>query len=240
MEKMKLVKELKEIPRVLSIIPARGGSKGLPRKNIINLAGKPLISWTIEASLASDYINKTVVSSEDDEILKIAQYYGSDIIRRPSELSRDSTNSELVIKHVLDEFANDNIVFDYVVLLQPTSPLRSADNIDSAFRILFDNDATAIISVCEINNKVLKAFRKTDNGYMEGIANNFFPFMRRQDLPSVFMPNGAIYIIKTNIFLQNNQLFTDKTLPYEMPENISIDVDTLEDIDKIAKLLESL
>jgi len=237
MKNLKLVKGLNLESKILSIIPARGGSKGLPRKNIIDLAGKPLISWTIDASLTSKHITKTIVSSEDDEILKISQQYGADIIKRPTELAHDSSNSEDVIKHVLEEFTKANTIFDYIVLLQPTSPLRSADNIDSAFEIIFNTNATAIISVCEIDNKVLKAFLKTNVGYLKGISNNSFPFMRRQDLPKVLLPNGAIYIISTSEFLQNNKLFTDKTLPYQMSKNESVDIDSIEDIYKIESFL---
>ncbi len=217
---------------ILAIIPARGGSKGLLRKNIIDLAGKPLIAWTIEASLNSKYITKTVVSSDDDEILNISKQYKSDIIKRPSELSLDTTASEPVVKHAIENLKkNEN--FDYLVLLQPTSPLRDVKNIDDAFDILFKSDANALISVVETNNKILKAFKQNKDGYIDGISNNKYPFMRRQDLPKIYLSNGAIYIIKIDEFLNNNSFFTNKTISYVMDNIKSLDIDTKEDLEKV-------
>lgn len=217
--------------KVLAIIPARGGSKGLARKNILDLSGKPLIAWTIEASLNSKYITKTVVSSDDNEILNISKQYESDIIKRPDELASDTTASEPVIKHVIEELRKEKNEFDYVVLLQPTSPLRDVQNIDNAFDILFKSDATALISVCEIDNKILKAFKQNKDGFIEGISNNKYPFMRRQDLPETYLSNGAIYIIKVDEFIKNNSLFTHKTISYVMNEITSLDIDTTDDLE---------
>jgi CMP-N,N'-diacetyllegionaminic acid synthase len=216
--------------RILSIIPARGGSKGLPRKNIIDLAGKPLIAWTIDASLNSKYITKTVVSSEDKEILDISTEYGAEIIRRPDNLANDVATSESVVRHAIDYLESVGEQFDIVILLQPTSPLRDSKDIDSAFEIMFDSDAASIISVCEFDNKILKAFIKDSNGFLKGISNNKYPFMRRQDLPSVFMPNGAIYIISSNLFIDLNSFFTDQTSYYLMPIKKSIDIDSKDDL----------
>lgn len=220
--------------RVLAIIPARGGSKGLPRKNIIDLAGKPLIAWTIEASLGSKYITKTIVSSDSDEILEVAKNYNSYILKRPDELATDISSSEVVVKHAIESIEEK---FDYVVLLQPTSPLRNTNNIDMAFDKLFSSNATALISVCEYDNKILKAFKENEFGYIEGISNNKYPFMRRQDLPKTYMSNGAIYIIKVDEFLKNNSFFTDKTISFVMGETKSFDIDTKEDLIKVEKYI---
>ena len=221
--------------RILSIIPARGGSKGLPRKNLIDLAGKPLIAWTIGSSLDSSYITKTIVSSDDDEILNIAKQYGADTIKRPDELSIDSTTSETVIKHVIDELKKNNQEFDYLLLLQPTSPLRDVEDIDNAFNILFKRNATALISVCEIDNKILKAFEQSKDGYIKGISNNKYPFMRRQDLPKTYLSNGAIYIIRADAFIKEGSLFTDKAISYVMSKVKSLDIDNMEDLEKVAR-----
>jgi len=223
--------------RILAIIPARGGSKGLPRKNIIDLAGKPLIAWTIEASLKSKYITKTVVSSEDSEILEISKQYRSNIIKRPDELALDTTASEPVIKHVIEKLKQKNQEFDYLVLLQPTSPLRNVKNIDNAFDILFQSDATALISVSEIDNKILKAFKENRDGFIEGVSNNKYPFMRRQDLPKTYLSNGAIYIIKVDEFIKNGSLFTNKTISYIMDEIESLDIDTIEDLERVKEYM---
>jgi CMP-N,N'-diacetyllegionaminic acid synthase len=223
--------------RILAIIPARGGSKGLPRKNIIDLDGKPLIAWTIEASLNSKYITKTIVSSDDDEILNIAKQYNADKLKRPDELALDTTASEPVVRDVIETLKKENKEFDYLVLLQPTSPLRDTKNIDDAFGMLFKSEATALISVCEIDNKILKAFKTNKNGFIEGISSNKYPFMRRQDLPKTYLSNGAIYIIKVDEFLNNNSFFTDKTISYIMDEVKSLDIDSQEDLNKIKEYI---
>ncbi|MCK9491397.1 MAG: acylneuraminate cytidylyltransferase family protein [Sulfurimonas sp.] len=220
--------------KVLAIIPARGGSKGLPRKNIIDLSGKPLIAWTIEASLNSKYITKTIVSSDSDEILDIAIKCGSAILKRPDELAMDTSSSEVVIKHALKSIEEN---FDYVVLLQPTSPLRDANDINSAFEKLVSSEATALISVCECDNKILKAFKENELRFIEGISNNQYPFMRRQDLPKIYMSNGAIYIIKVEEFLKNNSFFTDKTISFIMDEIKSLDIDTKKDLEEVEKYI---
>jgi CMP-N-acetylneuraminic acid synthetase len=222
--------------KVLAIIPARGGSKGLPRKNILDLARKPLIAWTIEASLNSKYITKTIVSSDDDEILNISKEYGADILKRPSEFATDSASSELVVNHAIKSI---NESFDYIILLQPTSPLRDVLNINNAFENLFKENATALISVCEIDNKILKAFKQGEDGFIEGVSNNKYPFMRRQDLPKTYLSNGAIYIIKVDEIMTNNSFFTDKTISYIMNEIQSMDIDTQEDLENLLVLINN-
>ena len=224
--------------RILSIIPARGGSKGLPRKNIIDLAGKPLIAWTIDASLNSKYITKTVVSSEDKEILDISTEDGAEIIRRPDNLANDVATSESVVRHAIDYLESVGEQFDIVILLQPTSPLRDSKDIDSAFEIMFDNNSTAIISVFETDNKILKSFKYGVNGYIEGISNNKYPFMRRQDLPKTYMPNGAIYIVNIDAFRISRGFMTDRTSCYVMPITRSLDIDTELDLRSIERIIK--
>jgi CMP-N,N'-diacetyllegionaminic acid synthase len=225
--------------KILSIIPARGGSKGFKRKNVVDLAGKPLIAWTIEASLDSKYITKTIVSSDDKEVLDISTEYGAKVVKRPDDLSSDSATSESVVKHTIDYLESMGEVFDIVILLQPTSPLRNSKDIDSAFEIMFNSDATAVISTCEFDNKILKTFIESPDGFLKGISNNEYPFMRRQDLPAVYMPNGAIYIIDVNIFNKNLSLITDRTVCYVMPANKSFDIDSESDLLSIEKLIKS-
>lgn len=222
---------------ILSIIPARDGSKGLLKKNIIDLAGKPLLAWSIEASLKSKYISKTIVSSDSDEVLAIAKKYNSDTLKRPNEFSTDFSSSEIVIKNVLESIEEK---FEYLILLQPTSPLRNSNDIDNAFEKLFSSKATALISVQKYDNKILKAFKENDLGYIEGISNNLHPFMRRQELPETYLSNGAIYIIKVEEFVKNHSLFTDKTISFVMEAKKSIDLDTKEDLEKIISEIEKI
>ena len=225
--------------KILSIITARGGSKGLKRKNVVDLAGKPLIAWTIEASLDSKYITKTIVSSDDKEALDIYKEYGANDVRRPDDLSSDNATSESVIKHTIDYLESKGEMFDIVILLQPTSPLRNSKDIDSAFEIMFNSDATAVISTSEFDNKILKTFIETPDGFLKGVSNNEYPFMRRQDLPAVYMSNGAIYIIDMYIFNKTLSLITDRTVPYLMPANKSFDVDSESDLLSIERLIKS-
>lgn len=199
--------------KVLSIIPARAGSKGIANKNIIDLYSKPLLVWSIEASLNSKYISKTVVSSNGDAILKIAEEFGAETIKRPQNLAQDASSSEAVIEHVLQTLGDDLDAFEYLILLQPTSPLRDHNDINNAFDVLLNSEAEALISVYEEDNKILKAFKENSDGYIEGIANNEYPFMPRQELPSVYMSNGAIYIIKISEFLKTKNCFVRKRSP---------------------------
>jgi len=225
---------------ILAIIPARGGSKGLPKKNIIDLDGKPLIAWTIESSLNSKYITETIVSSDDSEILQISSQFNSNTLIRPDNLALDTTASEPVVRHVIEELRKSNQIFEYIVLLQPTSPLRDSKNIDEAFDKLFQNKATGLISVCEIDNKILKAFKPSKDGFIEGISNNKFPFMRRQDLPKTYLSNGAIYIIKVDEFMKNNTFYTNKTVSYIMSNRNSTDIDTKKDLENCIKILKNV
>lgn len=222
--------------KILAIIPARGGSKGLPGKNIIDLAGKPLIAWTIQASLQSKYINKTIVSSDNDGILSVAKKHGVETIKRPDELASDSANSKGVISHALSALTDDE--FDYVVLLQPTSPLRGSDDIDQSFKTLFSQDCDSLISVNKTDNKILKSFKLNGSGYLEGISNNDYPFMCRQDLPETYISNGAIYIVKVAEFMKSRSFMSNKTTMFVMSKENSIDIDNLADLEKAKLALE--
>ena len=219
---------------ILGFIPARGGSKGIPNKNIRNLGRKPLISYTIEEALKSN-IHRVIVSTEDEEIAEIARSFFAEVpFKRPTELAKDTTKGIEPVLHALKNLSN----VDNLLLLQPTSPLRNTIDIDSAFDKLFLANATALISVCEYDNKILKAFKENEFGYIEGISNNNYPFIRRQDLPKTYLSNGAIYIIKVEEFLNRNKFFTDKTVSFVMDAKKSIDLDTLEDLEKIKRELE--
>jgi len=225
--------------KIIGIIPARGGSKGLFRKNIIDINGKPLISYTIEASLKSKYIIKTVVSSEEEEILDISKKYGASVIKRPKEFATDFSNSECVIKDTLIQLKNKGEIFDILVLLQPTSPLRNEIILDKAIeKLLISKSADSLISVCSLGCSPCKSFVINKYGFLVGLVNNKSPFMRRQDLPEVFLPNGAIYIIYVDKFLENMELITKKTIHYIMSFEGSFQLDNQNDFEKIELLLK--
>ena len=217
----------------LAIIPARGGSKRLPRKNILDLCGKPLISWSIEAALKSKYISKVVVSSDDEEILNISSNFGADIIKRPYELANDTATTFDTVKHTIDNFKN----YDYIVLLQPTSPLRNEKHIDEAIELLEEKQADAIVSVCEMDHSPLWSNTLPEDGNMRGFLREEILNKRSQDLEKYYRLNGAVYICKTDKLLENKSFFLkDNIFAYIMDKKNSIDID--EEIDfEIAKVL---
>jgi len=225
--------------KILAVIPARGGSKGIPNKNIISVGGKPLMVWSIEAALGSRHITKTIVSSDSDAILNVAKHHGAEALMRPADLAGDEAGSEGLIVHALEEEQKSGNVYDYVMLLQPTSPLRGTKEIDEALSLLQISDAKALISVSLPEHTPYKAFKLNSNGYLEGLIDNKTPFMRRQDLPQTFMPNGAIYLIETAQFLKTGALFCEEgTIAYEMSREKSLDVDTMEDVQKVEIIMQ--
>ena len=217
----------------LAIIPARGGSKRLPRKNILDLCGKPLISWSIEAALKSKYISKVVVSSDDEEILNISSNFGADIIKRPYELANDTATTFDAIKHTINNLEK----YDYIVLLQPTSPLRNEKHIDEAIELLEEKQADAIVSVCEMDHSPLWSNTLPKDGNMRGFLREEILNKRSQDLEKYYRLNGAVYICKTDKLLENKSFFLkDNIFAYIMDRKSSIDID--EEIDfEIAKVL---
>lgn len=221
----------------IAVIPARGGSKGLPGKNLINLAGKPLLYWSIRAALEAENIKQVFVTSDDDAILDIARDYGATPIQRPPELARDSSPTAPAVAHLLESVGpaalND---VKYCVLLQPTSPLRTGRHIDEAFHVIEDDVLTdSVISVKQIDNAPLKAFVLDENDYILAAFKEEFPFARRQDLPSLYEANGAIYIIEIAQFLEKRSFLTPRTKPYFMSPFDSVDIDSIDDL----KLAES-
>jgi CMP-N-acetylneuraminic acid synthetase len=220
----------------LAIIPARGGSKRLPRKNILNLGGKPLIGWSIEAALGSRYIDKIVVTSDDDNILKIAEQYHVKIIKRPPKLASDTALTYDVVKHTIETIQKK---YDYIVLLQPTSPLRNNLHIDDAIESLFNKNADAIVSVTETDHSPLWSNILPENGSMENFLRRDILQKRSQELEKYYRINGAIYIVDTNILLKDKTIFPKKNIyAYIMDRFTSIDIDEKIDFE-IASFLVS-
>jgi CMP-N,N'-diacetyllegionaminic acid synthase len=225
--------------KVLAIIPARVGSKGFPGKNIYSINGKPLIGYTIEAALKSKLITKTIVSSDDGKILEISEGFGAQILKRPAEFAQDTSSSEDVISHVLESLINEGENFDILVLLQPTSPLRDAEDIDNAIRLMIYKKASGVISVTNIGVKPFKSYYLNETGFLNGVHNDKSPNMRRQDLPDAFLANGAIYAVYVDSFLEKKSLIPKNTIPYVMSKSKSIDIDTLEDVRIIEEYITS-
>ena len=220
----------------MAIIPARGGSKGIPHKNIKDLNGKPLIAWTIKESLKSKYIDKLIVSTEDKEIAEISKKYGAKVpFLRPAELALDSTPGIDPILHAVKWFKNRNCNFDYVMCLQCTSPFRTYDQIDEAIENLFKKDADSVVSVCE-NEITPYWMKKIKNGKLKDFLDEDVFYVRRQDVPKVYRLNGAIYLAKTQLLLNIKNWYTENTIPCIMDEISSIDIDNMLDF-KFAEFL---
>ena len=217
----------------LAIIPARGGSKRLPRKNILDLSGRPMISWSIDAGLKSKYIDKVVVSSDDDEILDVAKKFKAETVKRPGELASDIATLNDVVKHTLENIEEH----DYIVLLQPTSPLRNYKHIDEAIKLLEKKSADAIISVCKTDHSPLWSNTLQEDGAMQSFIKDDVIDKRSQDLNDYYRLNGAIYICKRDNFLKEETFFLKENIyAYIMNKESSIDID--EEIDlKIANVL---
>lgn len=218
---------------VLAIIPARGGSKGVPRKNIRDLAGKPLIAWTIEAARKSAYIDRTVISSDDQEIIAVAKNWGCEApFVRPADLARDDTPGIDPVLHALKELPG----YDYVVLLQPTSPLRTEEDIDGCIARCEEKLASACVSVTEPAHHPQWMFTLSDADVLLPISAQ--RGVRRQDLPDVYALNGAVYVARTAWLVETRNFLGEGAYGYVMPSSRSIDIDTEQDIAFAACLLQ--
>ncbi|HIP55891.1 MAG TPA: acylneuraminate cytidylyltransferase family protein [Arcobacter sp.] len=217
----------------LAIIPARGGSKRIPNKNLLMLKNKPLIVWSIEAANESKYIDNVVVTSDNEKILEISKDTSANVIKRPSELASDLSTTFDTIKHVLENVKN----YDYVVLLQPTSPLRNYTHINEAIELLDEKHADAIVSVCEMEHSPLWSNTIGENGSMNNFLKDEVLNQRSQDLDTYFRLNGAIYICKVDKLLSEKSFFLKENIfAYKMNRDKSIDIDEVIDF-KIAECL---
>ena len=208
--------------KILAVILARGGSKRLPRKNVIPLYKKPLISWSIEAALKSKYIDKIVISSDDDEILDISNHFNATSIKRPSELATDQSTSFDALKHVLKIFKG----YEYIILLQPTSPLRDENHINQAIELVIKKNAEAVVSVCQSRDKLIKSFTLDKSLLINNYLKTDDDLKKNSNIKNFYKLNGAIYICKVEQFLKEKSfLIKNKTFGYVMSEESSIDID---------------
>lgn len=223
----------------LTVIPARGGSKRLSNKNMLPLVDKPLIAWTIEAAKKVKIMTEIVVSTDSLEIKKISEKYGANVpFIRPDNLSDDTASSFNVVKHCIEYYqAEFNQTFEYVILLQPTSPLRTNTDIENAVQLLATKNADAVVSVCETEHSPLWANKIDDTLSLKHFLRDDIKNKRSQDLPTYYRLNGAIYICKTSELLKQKTFFIEKNIyAYIMPQDKSIDIDTLIDF-KLAEIL---
>lgn len=221
---------------VLAIIPARGGSKGIPGKNIKMLAGKPLIAHTILASLKSKYITKTVLSTEDSKIKKVALEYGAEVLDRPIELAQDETKTAPVMLQVLEELEKQGYKPDVTILLQATCPLRTEKEIDEAFEMFQKCDCDSVFAVKKLGTTHAK-WKMLYDGSVEGLYN-FRERPRRQDSDrhyTMLQETGSIYIIKTEVMKQVRDFIGEKPKIYVCQN--CIDIDTLDDFNTVEALI---
>lgn len=209
--------------KVLAIIPARGGSKRLPRKNVMQLNGKALISWTIEAARGCPLIDAIVVSSDDPEVLEIASQSGVKGLQRPEQISGDSASTFAAISHALVSLPEH---YDVVILLQPTSPLRKSFHITGALSMFSSRSASAVISVTKCEHSPLWANTLPPDGSMDNFVREEVKGLRSQDLPDYYRLNGAIYIAETKKLIEEETFFLrESTFAYVMDKEFSVDID---------------
>jgi len=211
----------------LAIIPARGGSVGIPRKNLQLLAGKPLISYAVEAVSKSKSIERCIVSTDDQEIARVSKHYGAEIVMRPVELSGDKASSESALIHVLDQLRRkENYKPDYVGLIQCTSPLILPDDIDDTFQALIEEDADSAHAVFPFHGFIWK--KDTHNNSI-GVNHDISKRLRRQDLSPQYQETGAVYAMKTDGFLKARNRFFGKIAMHIIPEERAIEIDNIFD-----------
>ena len=207
---------------LMVLIPARGQSKGIPRKNIRPIAGKPLITWTIQAALACERVATVVVSTEDAEIAEIARAAGAEVpFMRPAALATDEAPGIAPVLHAIEALPQ----YEGVLLLQPTSPLRGLEDINGLLNLVRESDAPSAVSVCPVSEHPAWMFSRSERGDLVPFLEGPRP-IRRQDMQDLFVLNGAMYFARRSWLLAHQSFVGDETLSYVMPVVRSIDIDT--------------
>jgi len=219
-------------PKILGVIPARGGSKGIPNKNLYNLNGKPLISYTIESAKQSKYLTRFIVSTDSEEIAQVAKQYSANVpFIRPAELATDKALSVDVMKHAISEMEHrDGHKYDFLVMLQPTTPLRLVGLIDKVIEKLIDTGCDTVITMVDVEAYHPARMYLIENDKLSPIMDERIPMKPRQELPSVYIRSGDVYACKRNIIFENNSLIGDDCRPYIIPSETAINIDTIKDV----------
>ena len=218
--------------RVVALIPARGGSKGIKNKNIVDICGKPLIAYTIEAARQSRYLDRIIVSTDSESIMQVAIKYGADVpFLRPKQLASDTASTLEVVLHLIEYLAKAGDVYNTLMLLQPTSPLRSTEEIDGALEKYCNNGLKSLVSVSEVTDPPILMRYIVDKTHMENLLSGNST-IRRQDMEKIYRVNGSIYI--NNIKeIHNETSFKDNEIPYIMKKEHSVDIDEYVDIERV-------
>lgn len=225
--------------RVLALIPARSGSKGIHGKNVAELAGRKLIDYTLDAAINAQRVDEVWVSSDDHYILSLAAERGANQLRRPARFAGDDATAMQVVDHWLSSLDEDIVASDpLVVYLQPTSPLRCAKHIDESLDLLERFEANSLLSVVKMEKSPFKAFTLDSTGRLISLFDEKLSNQRRQDLPIAYLPNGAIYIFTVSAYRDRGGFPSNGSVPYKMSIEESIDIDTASDLEAASSLLE--
>ena len=213
--------------KVLAVIPARAGSKRLPNKNILMLNEKPLLAWSIEAGLKSKYVDRVIVSTDEIGISEIAKDWGAEVpFLRPPELSNDTATTVDTILHAINQTEKENEKFDYILLLQPTSPLRTSAHIDDSIELLIERSADSVIGVTKVSHPIEWTNTLPENLSMDNFISRDAYFTRSQDFTQRYQINGAIYFIKKSKLIESGRMISDdQSIAYIMDRHSSIDID---------------
>jgi CMP-N,N'-diacetyllegionaminic acid synthase len=224
--------------QIIALIPARGGSKGIPQKNLAMVAGRPLVAHTIEAAMQAASISTTYLSSDDEEILEIGRRAGCQTIKRPVELAGDNSQATDVVSHFISAAligADDEAA---IIYLQPTSPMRTARHIDEAVALMKGSRSKTVVSVTELEKSPYKSFVLDERGELQSLFEESLSNANRQSLPRTFIPNGAIYGFSLGSFRKRRAFPSNGSLPYIMDRQASLDIDTPNDLAIVRALME--
>jgi len=226
--------------RVLGVIPARGGSKGVPRKNIRMLAGKPLLAYTIECARAARSLERVILSTEDEEIAEVGRRWGVEVpFLRPVDLAQDDTPTLPVIQHAVRFLEERGERFDAVCLLQPTSPFRKAEWIDRCVALLEESGATGVVTVLRVppEHHPWWVYLNDESGWLTLSTKQAEPVSRRQDLPPAYHREGSVYVTRRDVLMEGDSLYGERLAGFEVDEGESVNIDGPEDFARAERLL---
>lgn len=229
--------------RVLGIIPARGGSKGVPRKNLRKLAGKPLLEYTAEAALASTRLSRIILTTEDQEIAEAGRQCGIEVpFMRPESLARDDTPMLPVIRHAVKTLEDSGDRYDAICLLQPTNPLRRPEDIDNCIRLLDEQEADSVVSMLPVPVEFNPhwVWFSDSNGYLKIATGEEMPIPRRQELPAAWHREGSVYVTRRDVLVERNTFYGTRMIGYMMDPEKTVNIDTMEDWVRAEKLIEAM
>ena len=226
------------MPEVIGVITARGGSKGIPGKNIKTMAGKPMIAWTIEAARQSKTLSRVILSTDDADIARVAREWGVEVpFMRPPELAQDRSSHISVVSHVMDWLELNGSLPEYLFVLQPTSPLRAGTDIDGAIELAFERSADAVVGVSALDHHPYLARKILADGSLAEFISTDIQYLCRQNLPPAYSINGAVYVNRCLSLRRDRTFLPPCTFAYVMPPERSLDVDTPQDFFMVEQLL---